>query len=180
VSIGTPSQPIAGAGSYLLRAKIDGSEVLPGSSVVVAAQAYITLQSKQLNLLASQVLTIEVKGQAGDTNTDVVVVLTDVTPAQITDLFGGGTVPVDHDYGGANTLKVVDPDGAGIQDVSIAAYLTSDYTGGQRGASYVRGRTTTNVQGQWRAPISLDPGSYTLVLSKPSNFETRTHALTVT
>lgn len=180
IELGSNTRPIVGSGFYVLSVKIDGTEVLPQSGVQVTTQRYVTLQSRHLSLQTGQSLVVQAKGVAGDTGVDVESVLIDVTPALFSDLAGVGSTIVDHNYGGTDVLKITDPDGVGVQDAVVTAFLASDYTAGNRSAIYVKGRANTNIAGRWRNPISLDPGSYMLVISKPTVFETNTHALTVT
>lgn len=179
VEIGSLSQPLAGSGNYALQVKIEDSEILPRSAVQVTTQPYITVQSRHLSLQIGQTMTVYVKGLPADTAVDVETVLLDVTPVLVSDLSGTGTVPVDHNYGGTDALRVVDPDGAGIQDAAITAYLAADYNAGRRTVNYVRGRTTTSVSGRWRSPLSLDASSYVLVIARPADFQTVAHALVV-
>ena len=177
--IGSMARPIAGNGSYQLKATLDGVEILPNAAVVVTTQPYVVMESRYISLEVGQTLSISIRGQVTDTGVDTEAVLADVTPAMATDLTGTGSTPLDHDYGGTDELRAVDPDGAGVQDVTITAFLASDYEAGNRTASYVRGRTTTNVSGRWRSPISLDPGDYTLIFAKPSAFTTGQRDVTV-
>jgi len=179
VEVGSVSKPLAGNGNYELKISIDDVEILPTSLIKVGSQPYVAFQSRHLSLQQSQVLTIQVKGQGADTDTAIEVVVVDVTPVLVSDLGGTGAIPVDHDYGGTDTLRIVDPDGAGIQDATITGYLADDYNAGNRTVNYVRGRTTTSVSGRWRSPLSLDAGSYVLVIAKPPEYLTVVQALTV-
>lgn len=179
VEIGSVSTPLVGDGMYEIQVLIADSEILPRSTVRVLSQPYVTVQSRHLSLQIDQVLEVYVKGRPGDTAVRVESVLVDVTPVLVSDLSGTGMVPVDHDYGGADALRIVDPDGAGVQDATITAYLAADYNAGNRTVNYVRGRTTTSVSGRWRSPLALDIGSYVLIVAKPSDFQTVAHALTV-
>jgi hypothetical protein len=179
IRVGSLTQPIAGNGFYQLNVTIDGSEVLPNAAVSVQTQDDVTLQSRHVSIEVGQQIIIRVQGQPADLNIDVESVLVDVTPARVSDLVGSGSTPVDHNYGSIDNLRVVDPLGAGIQDVTISAYLEADYDAGNYGPGFLKGRTTTGVDGRWRNPIALDPASYVLVLSKPGVLETEAVTFTV-
>lgn len=179
VEIGSISTPLAGDGFYELQVLIAGSEILPRSMVRVSTQPYVTVQSRHLSLQIGQTLEVYAKGQPADVAVNVETVLLDVTPVLVSDLAGAGSIPVDHDYGGPDALRVVDPDGAGVQDAAITAYLAADYNAGNRTVNYVRGRTTTSVSGRWRSPLSLDAAEYVLVVAKPADFQSVVQALTV-
>ena len=63
---------------------------------------------------------------------------------------GSGSVAVDHNYGGADALRYVTQNGAGIEDAVVRAYLSSEYSQGNRGggsrpgeAVHSRLKTTT-------------------------------------
>ena len=179
VRMGSLTQPIAGGGFYQMLVTLDGSEVLPNAAVSVATQDDVTVQSLQLALETGQQIIVSVQGQPGDINIDVESVLVDVTPARVSDLVGTGSIPVDHNYGSIDNYRVVDPGGAGVQDMTISAYLESDYDAGNYGPGFLKGRTTTDVNGRWRNPIALDPAAYVLVLSKPGEYETEAVVITV-
>lgn len=81
---------------------------------------------------------------------------------------GSGPQAVDHDYGGADNLRVLEKDTLQpIQGALIYVYLTSDFQAGNLDRQqYLIGWTITNVQGRWQTPIYLDPGDYTLFIQK--------------
>lgn len=87
---------------------------------------------------------------------------------------------VTEDYGGANNLRAVDGSGAGINNVSIRVFLTSDYDAGNVGAAFVVAFTTTDVNGDFETPLSLDPGDYTLLYTLQEAYINSTKLLTVT
>lgn len=180
VFFGDADDPIVGNGQYELQITINDVRLAPDSLVQVPNGAVQALaQSRDILLAEDDVLVVTLLGVTGDDDVSTLAQLVDVTPLTESDVFGEGTVAVDHDYGGTDALRVTDPGGAGIQDVAITAYLASDYDAGFRSSAYVRGRSTTNVHGRWRQPISLDPESYKLVVSKPSEFATSVTSLTV-
>lgn len=92
---------------------------------------------------------------------------------------GLGTVTVDHDYGGTDTLAVMTEAGVRVANVNVVSYRKADYVAGRRTADYIVARTTTDVDGRWRAPLLLDPGAYTLLLFKQGVIDAKTVDLTV-
>jgi hypothetical protein len=179
VEVGSFAKPIAGGGNYELKILIDGTELLPNSLVRAANQPYVGFQSRHISLRHDQVLTVQIKGQPADTNVHIETVVTDVTPVLVSDLAGFGTIPIDHNYGGADNYRVMSSTGVSIQDATVTAYLASDYDAGNRNVSFIRGRTTTNVSGRWRSPLMLDVNDYKLVIAKPSGYQTSVVDLTV-
>ena len=115
--------------------------------------------------------------ESGDLN---IVVEDEVICRTIADTWlGQGTIAVDHNYGGADNLAYKTAGGAGIDNASIWAYLKSDYDAGNMTAAYVKGRTTTDVNGQWTNPMNLDPGAYTLYYYKQGAYGPDTKEVTV-
>lgn len=92
---------------------------------------------------------------------------------------GDGSVSVNHNYGGADNMTVKDGNGVAIDNVQIRAYLQSDYNAGNRAQAYLKGRTQTDVNGQWEQVIRLDPADYTVEFSKQGDYETNTKEVTV-
>jgi hypothetical protein len=88
---------------------------------------------------------------------------------------GSGDTAVDHDTGGTDALRVVDSDGNGVDDVTIRAYLTTDY---ESSTYTVQGTTYTGTDGRWVAPLYLDVGVYTLVF-EADDFVINTTTVTV-
>jgi hypothetical protein len=72
---------------------------------------------------------------------------------------GDGDIPVDHNTGGTDALRYT-LSGDPADDVTIKAYLKSEYDAGTR---TVRGTAHTGVDGRWINPLMLDAGTYTLV-----------------
>lgn len=177
--LGSIASPVVGGGLYSLFVFIDDVEVLPQSSITITDQTTAVVQSRQIQLGQGQTIRIECLGRAGDSAVDLDVVLLDVTPAALSDIYGAGLIPVDHNTGGTDTYRTVDVNSAAIPDVKISAYLTSDYVAGNRGGAFLKGRTQTGVDGRWRTPLSLEAGAYTLVFAKPPHFNSDTRTLTV-
>lgn len=77
-----------------------------------------------------------------------------------------GVQYVDHDYGGADALQVIDDDGNPEENTTIRAYLKSDYDAGNRATSYAKGEDTTDINGHWNRGMYLPLGDITLVFIK--------------
>jgi hypothetical protein len=91
---------------------------------------------------------------------------------------GTGTETVTIDYGGTNALQGVDGSGVPVECL-IIAYLTSDYSVGNTGASYIQGRVTQYADGTWSNPFQLNVNTYTLVYYK-DEYQVATQSLVVT
>jgi len=80
---------------------------------------------------------------------------------------GVGAVAVNHlteDVDG-DTMEVETAGGVGIDDVTIRAYVTSEWEADPATAA-VRGETVTIADGTWREPLMLDAGvTYTIVFT---------------
>jgi hypothetical protein len=76
------------------------------------------------------------------------------------------TVFVDHDYGGAGELTYLTQTESGISGAEVIVFTKADYDAGLRTSVYVRGSTTTDVNGEWKTPMYLDPATYTIVFIK--------------
>jgi hypothetical protein len=84
---------------------------------------------------------------------------------------GDGDTDVDHDYGGADTYRIVDPNGSGIDGATIIAYLKSDYDAGVR--SVPKDRVVTKDDGRWATTMRLQSGeTYVLIVRFADNYET--------
>ncbi len=89
---------------------------------------------------------------------------------------GSGTIPVNHDTGGADTFTVEDADGAGIENALVMAYVKTEY---DAGTFTLRGQTTTKADGTWNTNLMLNEGiEYTLVFYKPGAFGPATDTVT--
>jgi hypothetical protein len=88
---------------------------------------------------------------------------------------GSGSVPVDHNYGGADALRILENDSP-FDDATIRAFLAADYAASN---FTVQGETSTDNAGRWVAALDLDPGDYSLVVSKPGEIITKVIPLTV-
>ena len=92
---------------------------------------------------------------------------------------GEGSVVVNHDSGGSDYLAYK-TGGVGIDNATVRAYLTSDISSGNLGAAYIKGTTTTDVNGQWAKAMNLDPGAYTFYFFKQGYYGPDTKTYTVT
>jgi hypothetical protein len=92
---------------------------------------------------------------------------------------GQGTVAVNHDTGGTNALAYLTSTGSGISGGDIIAFTKADYDAGNRSQEYVRGSTTTDVNGQWVHDLYLDPAVYTIVFKKDGVYVPTTQEVTV-
>lgn len=180
VELGDNDEPIAGNGVYSTTTAVDGMDYAPVSNVQVAAGVTrAVLQSRPFVLGPGETLVIEATGLLADTAVTTTAVVIDATPATTSEIFGAGSVLVDHDYGGEDALRIVNPSSSGVDGALIRAFFADDYTAGNRGDAFVRGRTETGLDGRWQSPISLDPGEYRLVVTKLPSYQTQVHSLTV-
>lgn len=180
----SPSGPVAGSGIYTGYALIDGHQVTPQSNITfVSGQTKGILQGRQITIEPGDVLTVEVLGLPGDTAVNVTAALHDATPLRTEDLegiTGSGSVPIDHNFGGADTYAYETKNGVGIDNALVYAYLSSDFNAGRRGIEYVKATSITDINGRWLRPMMLDPGSYVLYFFKQLAFGPDTAPLTVT
>lgn len=89
---------------------------------------------------------------------------------------GSGDTEVNHNTGGADVLAY-SYGGAGIDNATITAYLTSEY---DAGTLTPRGSATTDSAGQWVNPMMLNSGlTYTLVYYKSGSYGPDTKEVTV-
>jgi hypothetical protein len=87
-------------------------------------------------------------------------------------------IPVDHNYGGIDALKVIEPGGGPIPYVDILIFKSIDYANGLRDVPI--GRTQTNETGRWKSAVMVPPGfDYTLVFSKTSEWGPDEFTITV-
>ncbi len=93
---------------------------------------------------------------------------------------GTGNILVDHNFGGTDNLRVTDSSsGAGIDEVTVQAFLKTDFDAGNKGAAFVKGGTLTGSDGRWLNPLALDADTYTISFNKPAVFVGSTTEITV-
>lgn len=83
---------------------------------------------------------------------------------------GSGAIAVDHDTGGAGNLTYKTGGGAGIDNATVQAYLQTDYDAGNLGITYLKGTSTTNVDGEWEKQMMLDAGTYAFRFFKQAQY----------
>lgn len=181
VDLGGGAHLLAGAGGqYSLNFYIDDVLLAPTSSVTVpAGKTSVVVASRPFPLEPGDVVRLTATGLAGDTLVDTVASLRDATPIRVGEVVGGGPVPVDHDYGGADALTFQTPAGLGIAGAVVTVYGRADYLAGRRGADFVVARARTGAGGRWAAPVMLEPGAYTLVFAKGAEYVPAVADLTV-
>lgn len=175
---------VGGGGIYVGRALIDGNQVTPKSSITFdTGQTKGVLQGREITVEAGDILTVTVTGQGSDTAADIHAALFDNTPLTedaLDGITGSGEVEVNHNYGGADNLRyVVEEDGAGIGDAVVRAYLSDDYSAGNRTTDYLRAEVRTASDGRWQQTMMLDPNDYTLVFYKPGHYGPDVRQITV-
>lgn len=94
-------------------------------------------------------------------------------------LQGDGSVVVDWDYDGNDFRYLSQPGDVGILDATVYAYLKSDYDNNRREAAYIKAQTWTNVLGQWRHAMNLNPETYVLYFFKRGQYGPDTQEVTV-
>lgn len=158
--VGSDTNGLSGAGGdYRVDVTIGGSLAQPTSVVPVSSgQSKATFNSRQFVIKPGDIIKIYLQGLPGDLTVDVATYLIDATACGVT--VGGGSVPVNHDYGGTDNLAYKTADGVPIDNAEIRIYLQSDYDAGHFGNEYIKGSTTTDVNGRWLNVIMLDPGDY--------------------
>jgi len=83
---------------------------------------------------------------------------------------GSGSILVDHDYGGVDALRVLNPDNEPVGDVLIQARFT--------GGTVLQGESRTLSDGRWAFPMLLAPGNYILSFVE-EGYYLKTRELTV-
>lgn len=82
---------------------------------------------------------------------------------------GAGLVAINHNTGGADTLRITNASGAAISGAIIRAYLASEYAAGN--LSIIRDYAVTGADGRWLSPMYLPQNAtYTLTIDKPGAY----------
>jgi len=92
---------------------------------------------------------------------------------------GGGSIVVDHDYGGEDALAYRTTAGLGIVGATVKVYSETDYDTGNTTDAAVIARTYTSANGRWAQAVKLDPGNYVLEFSKIGSYGPDIARLTV-
>ncbi len=113
----------------------------------------------------------EIKGATWSSSTDTLEDIRDAVDAVDAGVgLGDGAISVNHDTGGTDNLTYRTSGGAGIDNATVRAYLTSDYDAGSRTEAFVKAVTTTNTTGRWTGTMRLDAEDYTFEFSKQGLF----------
>jgi len=180
VTMGDATKPIVGGGVYAIETSVNGIPHAPVSQAQVqAGDTKAFVQSRHVILETGDTISIVADGLPADIDVNTYAVLMDATPAQATDLAGTGAIVVNHDYGGTDALRYV-YQSVGVADATIQAFNKADYVAGNRGAAYVVAQSQTNSLGRWVRDMMLNPGTYTLVFFKISEFGPDTREIEVT
>lgn len=164
--VGSTTTPIAGNGSYDVRAYINGNIVSPDITIIVnAGVTKTTFISRPLALESGDLVSIRVLGRPADTAINTISSLRITTPILLSDVDGPGVIPIDQNYGGTDNLAYKTALGVGVSGATILVYLQSDYDAANRGNAFVVAKTTTIVNGSWNNIVMLNPGNYTLIYS---------------
>lgn len=67
------------------------------------------------------------------------------------------TFPLDHNTGGVDALRYVDPNGLPIADATVRVYTREHWDA--RHFSQVAGLVKTDAEGRWTSPIFVPPGT---------------------
>jgi len=79
------------------------------------------------------------------------------------------TFPIDHNTGGVDALRYVDPNGAPISDATVRVYDKAKWDA--KLYSQVAGLVKTDAQGRWLSPIFVPPGTtYVVQLQRPNDW----------
>lgn len=94
---------------------------------------------------------------------------------------GEGPIKVDHNYGSADALRILETDTLQpVADAFIYVYATSDFNAGNIDRDkYLIAWTVTKDDGRWRSPVYLDAGSYTLFILKSGAKSPVTQQITI-
>lgn len=184
VDLGDPN-PISGGGIYKFTAFVNNQPIAPTSNVTVnSGDTEAKFQAREVSLEAGDVLEVSVEGRAPDTMVSSVAIVQDATPIraeEFEDIVGFSEVAqaVDHNWQGADNYQYITKEGVPVGDAQVLVYLRSDYDAFRRSNDYLKGVTSTNVNGRWRKQVMLDPESYIVQFHKSGKYGPDTAALTV-
>lgn len=144
-----------------------GGTAVTGPSDLRADVSALTTVNNTVNTISSDVTAVS--GKADEIISDIAAL----------SFLGSGSVSVNHNYGGADVLTYKTSGGIGIDNAEVRAYLKTDYDAGNNSSSYLKGITTTDVNGQWENTMRLDPGTYTIEFVKQGYYGPDTQEITV-
>lgn len=88
------------------------------------------------------------------------------------------TVALTHDYGGVDAYKIIDTNGAPVNEAQIRVYTKAAYDANDLSAPV--GTTSTDPNGKWQNTITVSPATtYTIYVVKPAIFQANTVEVTV-
>lgn len=90
---------------------------------------------------------------------------------------GSGDILVDHNYGGADAMRVFDDQGVPVDNAEIRAYVAADLSSGIIDSKPPS--TMTGSDGRWIESLSLDPDNYTITVYNPITKRIKSFSLTV-
>jgi hypothetical protein len=181
IDLGDQYNPLSGlGGTYQANVYLNGVAISPAGLINVPTGMQRTvLMTKPIAVRGGETVSLRARGTADDNVVNTFSTLRDVTAIKVSDVIGAGTILVDHNWGGPDALRAVDPEGVGVGGVAINAYLQADYDAGYRESKYIVARTSTLLDGRWSQPLVLDPGPYTLVYYKQGQFGPNVVPITV-
>jgi len=96
-------------------------------------------------------------------------------------ILGCGSVVVDHDYAGTDSLIYTTAAGCAVTgaDVYVFTKAVFDAHGAGVARTLAAAKTKTRVNGRWLQSLQLDPGDYVILYEKPGEYGPDTHELTV-
>ena len=90
-----------------------------------------------------------------------------------------GSIPVDHNYPTTDSLRYLDVQGSGIDNASIVIYLKDDYINNNKSKDFIKGSSTTKMDGRWNSPIYLDSDlTFIVEFYKQGEFQVTTSEIT--
>lgn len=90
---------------------------------------------------------------------------------------------IDHDYGGTDSLRALDDQSSPIPNANIHIFLKTDWDANNRGNLYWQTNgawSETESDGRWKYLVSLNTGTYVMVVQIPGHTEQTTTEFTVT
>ena len=159
-------------GDFELTVSVGGQIIQPGpQTVTFGTDIRAGVWTAPFPVPANKAVLLRVKSpNAGDADVDVTAWLWEAVDLDVLATVGDGSVLVDHDMGGADNLTYETGGGAGIDNATVKAFLTTDWDAGNRSSDYVKGETITDVNGQWEKPMQLDPETYTFLYNVQGSY----------
>lgn len=121
-------------------------------------------------------------GDAEDRLDDIDISLSDIETA-IPNKIGRDVSGIDHDFGGTDNLRALDGAGSPIANANIHIFLKTDWDAGNRTTAFVASNgawSETLADGRWRYDVSLNAGTYIMVVQIPGHTQQTQTEFTVT